>query len=191
MHFSRMIQAGTFVATLACGAAALPAQAQDTLRVVDARGHQVGILVPVQGIATTAAMPDIDIMFEAVDRMMARNMALMEAVDRTLGSRLDGVLRAVPAVGHDLPKQSMSWQRFEAVSTGGPTACTQTITITSNGQAAPIVHVSRTGSKSCATLPAPMAVDNPGDQKAGSTALTPAVETRTEVPTNGRAGSAL
>ncbi|OUJ01768.1 hypothetical protein HK23_14580, partial [Acetobacter malorum] len=78
-----MIQAGTFVATLACGAAALPAQAQDTLRVVDARGHQVGILVPVQGIATTAAMPDIDIMFEAVDRMMARNMALMEAVDRT------------------------------------------------------------------------------------------------------------
>ena len=190
MHFSRMIQAGTFVATLACGAAALPAQAQDTLRVVDARGHQVGILVPVQGIATTAAMPDID-MFEAVDRMMARNMALMEAVDRTLGSRLDGVLRAVPAVGHDLPKQSMSWQRFEAVSTGGPTACTQTITITSNGQAAPIVHVSRTGSKSCAALPASMAVDNPGGQKTGSTALTPAVETRTEVPTNGRAGSAL
>lgn len=187
MHFSRMIQAGAFVATLAC-CAALPAQAQDTLRVVDARGHQVGILV--QGIATTAAMPDID-MFEAVDRMMARNMALMEAVDRTLGSRLDGVLRAVPAVGHDLPKQSMSWQRFEAVSTGGPTACTQTITITSNGQAAPIVHVSRTGSKSCATLPAPMAVDDPGDQKTGSTALTPAVETRTEVPTNGRAGSAL
>ncbi|MCP1271604.1 hypothetical protein [Acetobacter cerevisiae] len=190
MHFSRMIQAGAFVATLACCAAALPAQAQDTLRVVDARGHQVGILVPVQGIATTAAMPDID-MFEAVNRMMARNMALMEAVDRTLGSRLDGVLRAVPAVGHDLPKQSMSWQRFEAVSTGGPTACTQTITITSNGQAAPIVHVSRTGSKSCATLPAPMAVDDPGGQKTGSTALTPAVETRTEVPTNGRAGSAL
>lgn len=191
MHFSRMIQAGTFVATLACGAAALPAQAQDTLRVVDARGHKVGILVPVQGIATTAAMPDIDIMFEAVDRMMARNMALMEAVDRALGSRLDGVLRAVPAVGHDLPKQSMSWQRFEAVSTGGPTACTQTITITSNGQAAPIVHVSRTGSKSCATLPAPTAVDNPGGQKTVSTALTPAVETRMEVPTNRRAGSAL
>ena len=190
MHFSRMIQAGAFVATLACCAAALPAQAQDALRVVDARGHQVGILVPVQGIATRAALPDID-MFDAVNRMMARNMALMEAVDRTLGSRLGGALRAVPAVSHDLPKQSMSWQRFEAVSTGGPSACTQTITITSNGQAAPIVHVSRTGSKSCATLPAPMAVDNPGDQKAGSTALTPAVETRTEVPTNGRTGSAL
>ncbi|MBB2165558.1 hypothetical protein HLH26_13645 [Gluconacetobacter sp. 1b LMG 1731] len=190
MHFSRMIQAGAFIATLACCAAALPVQAQDALRVVDARGHQVGILVPVQGFATTAAMPDID-MFEAVDRMMARNMALMEAVDRTLASRLDGVLRAVPAVGHDLSKQSMSWQRFEAVSTGGPTACTQTITITSNGRGAPIVHVSRTGSKACPTLAAPMAVDNPGDQKTGSMALTPAVETRTEVPTNGRAGSAL
>lgn len=191
MHFSRMFQAGVFVATLACGAAALPAQAQDTLRVVDARGHQVGILVPVQGIATTAAMLDIDIMFEAVDRMMARNMALMEAVDRTLGSRLGGALRAVPAVSHDLPKQSMSWQRFEAVSTGGPIACAQTITITSDGQAAPIVHVSRTGSNACAALAAPIAVDNLGDQKAGSTALTPAVETLTEVPTNGHAGSAL
>jgi hypothetical protein len=187
-----MIQAGAFVATLACCAAALPAQAQDTLRIVDARGHQVGILVPVPvpGIATTAAMPGIDI-FEAVDRMMARNMALMQAVDRTLASRLDGVLRAVPAVDHDLPKQNMSWQRFETVGTGGPTACMQTITITSNGQAAPIVHVSRTGSNACAALAAPMAVDNPGDQKAGSTALTPAVEMRTEVPTNGRAGSAL
>ncbi|MBF0871512.1 hypothetical protein [Gluconobacter japonicus] len=188
MHFSRMLQAGAFVATLACSVAALPAQAQDALRVVDARGHQVGILV--QGIATTAAMPDID-MFEAVDRMMAQDMALMAAIDRTLTSRPDGVPRAVPAVGHDLPKQSMSWQRFEAVSTGGPTACTQTITITSNGQAAPIVHMSRTGSKSCATLPAPMTVDNPGDQKSGSTTLTPAVETRTEVPTNRHTGSAL
>lgn len=190
MHFSRMFQAGVFVATLACGSAALPAQAQDTLRVVDARGHQVGILVPVQGIATTAALPDID-MFDAVNRMMARNMALMEAVDRTLGSRLGGALRAVPAVSHDLPKQSMSWQRFEAVSTGGPIACTQTITITSDGQAAPIVHVSRTGSNACAALAAQMAVDNLGDQKAGSTALTPAVETLTEDPTNGHAGSAL
>lgn len=188
MHFSRMIQAGAFVATLACCAAALPARAQDVLRVVDARGHQVGILV--QGIETTAAMPDID-MFEAVDHMMAQDMALMAAIDRTLTSRPDGVLRAVPAVGHDLPKQSMFWQHFEAVSAGGPTACTQTITITSNGQAAPIVHVSRTGSKSCAALPASMAVDNPGGQKTGSTALTPAVETRTEVPTNGYAGSAL
>ncbi|OUJ15696.1 hypothetical protein HK27_07610 [Acetobacter orientalis] len=190
MHFSRMIQAGAFVATLACGAAALPAQAQDTLRVVDARGHQVGILVPVQGIAMTAAMPDIN-MFEAVDHMMAQDMALMAAIDRTLTSRPDGVPRAVPAVGYDLPKQSMFWQHFEAVSASGPTACTQTITITSNGQAAPIVHVSRTGSKSCATLPASMAIDNPGDQKTGSTALTPAVETRTEVPTNRHTGSAL
>ena len=190
MHFSRMIQAGAFVATLTCCATALPAHAQDALRVVDARGHQVGILVPIQDISTTAAMPDID-MFEAVDRMMARNMALMEAADRTLASQLDGVLRAVPAVGHDLPKQSMSWQRLEAITTGGPTACTQTITITSNDQAAPIVHVSRTGSNACATLAAPMAVDNLGDQKTGSMALTPAVETRTEVPTNGRTGSAL
>ena len=109
MHFSRMIQAGAFVATLACCAAALPARAQDVLRVVDARGHQVGILV--QGIETTAAMPDID-MFEAVDHMMAQDMALMAAIDRTLTSRPDGVLRAVPAVGHDLPKQSMFLAAF-------------------------------------------------------------------------------
>ncbi|GBR28358.1 hypothetical protein [Gluconobacter japonicus] len=54
-----------------------------------------------------------------------------------------------------------------------------------------IVHVSRTGSNACAALAAQMAVDNLGDQKAGSTALTPAVETLTEDPTNGHTGSAL
>ena len=191
MHFSRMIHAGTVVASLAFGVAAMPAQAQGNLHVIDAQGHQVGILVPVQNIPATPSISDIA-MFDALDRMMTRDIAVMEAADRELTARLVSTLRAVPAIEHGLPKQVMSEQRVEAVSIGRPSAsCTQTIMMTSNGQSAPIVHVSSTGGKACSTLVSSLTVGKPESQKPEAMTLTPAVDTRKAGSVNEHAGSVL
>lgn len=179
MHFPRMIHAGAAAASLALGVAVIPAQAQGNLRVIDAQGHQVGILVPVQNIPALPSISDIA-MFDALDRMITSDIGVMEAADRKLTVRLVITLRAVPAIEHRLPKQVMSEQRVTAVSIGGPNAsCTQTITSTSNGQSAPIVHVSSTGGKACSTLVSSLSVGKPESQKPKTTTLTPAVDTRT------------
>lgn len=158
MQFRQMVRGGAVIAALALSAATMPAYAQGTVRVVDAQGHQIGILVPVHNISTVPAMPDIA-MFDALDRMMAREMAVMEATDRELMAQLNRPLRAVPAIDRDVPNQSMSWQSVEMVHVGGPTAsCIQTVTVTSDGQSAPIVHTSSTGGQACAALTAPLAV---------------------------------
>lgn len=180
MHFSRMIQVGTVVAILAFRMAAMPAQAQDNLRIIDARGHQVGTLLSVQNIPPVPLMADIA-MFETLDRMMIQDIAIMEATDLELNPRLVSTfLRAVPTVVHALPQQDTSWQRFEAVSIDGPSvSCTQTIMMASNDKSIPIVHVSSTGGKACSALVPSLAVGKPENPKPHSTTVTPAVDTLT------------
>ncbi|NVN10967.1 hypothetical protein [Nguyenibacter vanlangensis] len=195
MYFSRMARSGAIVAVLAFGTATGPAQAQEVLHVVDARGHQVGVLVPVPDVPAVAAFDTA--MFDALDHMMARDIAVMEATDRELAGWLNSALRpvpaVVPAVDHAMPSQGLSWRRFEVVSIGGPAgaSCTQTITMTSNGQSAPVVHASSTGGRACATLATPMAVENPGRQGMDAPAPIPAVDTPMAAPANKREGKAL
>lgn len=179
MHFPRMIQVGTVVAILAFRMAAMPAQAQGNLRIIDARGHQVGILLSVQNIPLAPLMADIA-MFETLDRMMIQDIAIMEATDLELNPRLVNTLRAVPTVVHALPRQDTSWQRFEAVSIDGPSvSCTQTIMMAANDKSMPIVHVSSTGGKACSALVPSLAVGKPENPKPHSTTVTPAVDTLT------------
>lgn len=182
MHFSQMVRSGAVVATLALGAATMPAQAQDTLRVVDARGHQVGILVPAPDISDAAETSDIA-MFDALDRMMARDMAAMEATHRELLAHLNRPLHTMPAVDHNATNQSASWQGFEVVSIGGPNAsCTQTVTMTSNGRSAPVIHTSSTGGNACAALAAPVSVGKTERKDTRAPDLVPGVDTHAVTP---------
>lgn len=182
MHFSQMVRSGAAVAALALGAATMPAQAQDTLRVVDARGHQVGILVPAPDVSGVAETSDIA-MFDALDRMMARDMAAMEATHRELMAHLGHSLRTIPSVDHNAPNRGASWQSFEVVSIGGPAAsCTQTVTMTSNGRSAPIIHTSSTGGNACAALATPVSVGKPERKDTRIPDLVPAVDTHAVLP---------
>ncbi|MBE7619724.1 hypothetical protein GL297_08780 [Komagataeibacter sp. FXV2] len=160
----------------------MPAQAQDTLRVVDARGHQVGILVPAPDVSGVAEASDIA-MFDALDRMMARDMAAMEATHRELMAHVVQSMHTIPSVDHNAPNRGASWQSFEVVSIGGPAAsCTQTVTMTSNGRSAPIIHTSSTGGNACAALAAPVSVGKPERKDTRIPDLVPAVDTHAVLP---------
>ncbi|MCQ9156181.1 hypothetical protein [Acidomonas methanolica] len=188
MRFRQSVRSGTAIAALILSAAALPAQAQEGLRVIDASGHQIGVLIPSPEAAPISSLPDTDLaVFAALDRMMAREMAIMEAADNEMAAQLNAEQRAMPVAqdqsgdgrtGHE----GVAWQTFSAVSIGGRGAsCTRTVTMTSNGTSAPVVHTASTGGRACATLLAPGPVSTQSPPEPGRSAprtLIPAVDMR-------------
>jgi len=158
------------------GLATQPTQAE-TLTVVDARGRPVGVLVPQQVQAPPA--------FDAIDQMMDREFAAMEARQRHMMQLIDQTL-STPAMAMPTPAldtrdghgQGSMYQSVTTISWGSNgTPCSQTVTSTSNGHAAPVVQVATRGDAACAAkmsattnrqAPAPRMQD-----------LTPAVDTAT------------
>ncbi|MBB2198792.1 hypothetical protein HLH44_15245 [Gluconacetobacter sp. 1c LMG 22058] len=186
MQFSRMIQAGAVVVTVAFGAADLPAKAQGMILVVDEQGERVGILLPVDRIAGISAKVD------AIDRMMVRDMAALDETNRELIARPNNILNTISAVGHNVPNRGTSWHHFEIVRFGVPGAlCDQRATVTANGQSTPLVHVSSSGRKGRGALAAAIGVEHREGPKTNSINLIPSVNTRTAVHANEHAGSAL
>ncbi|GBQ40105.1 hypothetical protein AA18890_0693 [Komagataeibacter europaeus LMG 18890] len=156
------------------GLATRPAQAQ-TLTVIDASGHPVGVIVPRQ----VEAPP----MLDAIDQMMDRELAEMEARQQRMMRLID---QAMPNPAAALPTPALDTRdghgqasMYQSVTTiswdsnGAP--CSQTVTSTSNGRAAPVVQVATRGDAACAAKMAPAA-----NRQAPATRtqdLTPAMDT--------------
>ncbi|RBM08277.1 hypothetical protein [Novacetimonas cocois] len=159
-----------------------PTQAQ-TLTVVDAAGHPVGVLTPAQ----SAAPP----MFDAIDRMMDQEFAAMEAEQRQMmglvnqvisapAGRMPAPVRAVDAHGR-MPQATM-YQTVTTITWGANgTPCAQTISSSQQGQAAPIVQVATRGDSTCnARLSSGgVPVSSPSPQ---ARTLTPAVDMSVDHP---------
>jgi len=191
MNFSRMIHAGAVAMTMAAGPTSLPAYAQSTWHVVDSKGHELGILIPAHDIPVLPAVADTA-MFDTIDGMMARDMAVLEAADRDLIIQLNDTLRAVPVTDQIRSKQGSAWQRFTISSISMPeTSCTQIITMTSDGRATPHIEISNVGDRSCPTLRPSMTTGKHADQNTISRIVTPAVDTHSGSPTEKTAGSTL
>ena len=161
---------------IAGGLASQPARAQ-TLTVVDASGRPVGVLLPRQMEAPPA--------FDAIDQMMDREFAAMEAHQQRMMRLIDQTL-STPAVAsptaapetRDGHGQGSMYQSVTTISWGGNgVPCSQTVTSTSNGHAAPVIQVSTRGDAACAAKMSPAA--NPQAPAARTRDLTPAVDTAT------------
>ncbi|AQS84332.1 MAG: hypothetical protein ABF876_16650 [Acetobacter aceti] len=126
------------VAGMAAAALSSHALAQEIIRVVDAQGHQIGVLIRTpSGMAEDVASAQS--FFENMDRMLAQQMAIMQRSEQHMleiahQSPADGVVGGT------------SYQSVTSISWGGRgTVCSQTITTSQNGESAPVVHVSGTG----------------------------------------------
>ncbi|WP_232272375.1 hypothetical protein [Komagataeibacter europaeus] len=178
MPICKPARTGAFCALAAMlmggGLATRPAQAQ-TLTVIDASGHPVGVIVPRQ----VEAPP----MLDAIDQMMDRELAEMEARQQRMMRLID---QAMPNPAAALPTPALDTRdghgqasMYQSVTTiswdsnGAP--CSQTVTSTSNGRAAPVVQVATRGDAACAAKMAPAA-----NRQAPATRtqdLTPAMDT--------------
>ncbi|AHI26275.1 hypothetical protein H845_2345 [Komagataeibacter xylinus E25] len=156
------------------GLATRPAQAQ-TLTVIDASGHKVGVIVPRQVDAPPA--------FDAIDQMMDREFAAMEARQQQMMRLIDQTM-ANPAAALPTPAldtrdghgQGSMYQSVTTISWSGNGApCSQTVTSTSNGHAAPVVQVATRGDAACAAKMAP--ATNRQAPATRTQDLTPAVDT--------------
>lgn len=151
-----------------------PVQAQ-TLAVIDASGHKVGVIVPRQ-VETPST-------FDAIDQMMDREFAAMEARQQQMMRLIDQAMsgpdaaRPAPALDtRDGHGQASVYQSVTTISWGGNgTPCSQTVTSTTNGHAAPVVQVATRGDATCTATLAP--ATNRQAPATRAQGLTPAVDT--------------
>ncbi len=155
---SGAIAAGLLTAALAGGAALpAPARAQAVIQVVDSQGRPVGVLLKTPGVAALPsgfASPMAG--FEALDRMMARQMAAMEEEQKQMIALMNQGSVNQAAATHAVDVNSVHgraapggsvYQSVTMISwSGNGATCAQTVTQSQNGNAAPVVHVSATGS---------------------------------------------
>ncbi len=185
MRFQKqLLAAGLIGASLAATA---PARAQEVLHVVDAHGRPVGVLIRAPQPVATLTRPDLSI-FAAMDRIMAYDMAMMEAQERQF---IEMAARTAPASmqgGQAEPDAGTTiWQSYSTFSAGAPSLnCARTIVITQNGNAAPIVHAASTGDdRACARLGAPAPVQGPTAARPKQD-IVPAIDTGPAASAHGR-----
>ncbi|BCK75237.1 hypothetical protein EDC15_101172 [Acetobacter aceti NBRC 14818] len=143
--FLGKLSAVTLVAGVATVSLSPQAMAQELIRVVDTQGHQIGVLIRAPAAQPVNVVP-MQSLFENMDRMMAQQMAMMQKAEQ----RMIEVAQHTPAIA--APAAGMmggsSYQSITSVSwSGNGAACSKTVTMSQNGQAAPVVHVSDTGSQ--------------------------------------------
>lgn len=143
--FLGKLSAVALVAGVATASFSPQAMAQELIRVVDTQGHQIGVLIRAPAAQSVNVVP-MQSLFENMDRMMAQQMAMMQKAEQ----RMIEVAQHTPAIA--APAAGMtngsSYQSITSVSwSGNGATCSKTVTMSQNGQAAPVVHVSDTGSQ--------------------------------------------
>ncbi|MCH4090030.1 hypothetical protein [Acetobacter sp.] len=135
--FPGRLAAGVLVAGMAAVSLSPHARAQELIRVVDAQGHQVGLLIRAPAASRPAGLVPMQSVFETMDRMMAQQMAMMRQAQQNMQEIAGHTLATAPV------ERGASYQSITSMSWGRDGAtCSQTVTVSQNGQAAPVVHVS-------------------------------------------------
>lgn len=178
MPMCKSVRTGTLcaLATALIGGslATHPALAQ-TLTVIDASGHKVDIIVPRQVAARPA--------FDAIDQMMDREFAAMEARQQQMMHLMDQTMSspvaALPTPALDTRNAHGQGSMYQSVTTiswgSNGIPCSQTVTSTSNGNSAPVVQVATRGDATCTARLTP--ATNRQTPATQAQDLTPAVDT--------------
>lgn len=143
--FLGRLSAVALLAGVATASLSPQALAQELIRVVDPQGHQIGVLIRAPAARPVHVVP-MQSLFENMDRMMAQQMAIMQKAEQ----RMLEVAQHTPAVAAPASGTTggASYQSITSVSwSGNGATCSRTVTMSQNGQAAPIVHVSDAGNK--------------------------------------------